>query len=213
MYYPIRMPGFMPRLFPALTWCMPSARQEVYLTFDDGPIAGVTDKILDWLQQADAKATFFVVGNNATRNPELLQRAVVAGHTIGNHTYNHVSGWRVSQEDYRQEIDRTEAIIESQLTNTPNRLKWFRPPYGQLPPRYGFVADTHRIAMWDVLAADWDPQYTPNDCLNNVINNWRPGSLIVLHDSQKCAERCLYVVPRLLEHFSKIGVMVKALPA
>jgi peptidoglycan/xylan/chitin deacetylase (PgdA/CDA1 family) len=220
MYYPIRMPGFMQQLFPELTWRLPVAPGQqpvVYLTFDDGPIPVVTPQIQEWLRQAGASATFFMVGNNAVRHPELVQQHLALGFGIANHTYNHASGWRVSKQVYHDEITRTDTVVQAahRQFGLPHAgaKPWLRPPYGHLPVMYKYIVATHRVAMWDVVAGDWDPQYTPQDCLRNVIDNWQPGSVIVLHDSVKCAERCLYVVPRLLEHFSKIGVMVKALPA
>ncbi len=210
MYYPVHTPGFVHTLFPSLLWRVPTQTREVYLTFDDGPTSGVTEQVLSLLHQNNAKATFFLVGNNAARHPERVRQMVAEGHTLGNHTYNHVSGWRVSQLVYADEIRRTDDAIANATGAAPTL---FRAPYGQLPPRYAYIQHTHRIVMWDVLAADWDTQYTPEQCLQNVLRHWQPGSIIVLHDSVKCAERCLYVLLRLLSYFEQQGVLCKPLPA
>lgn len=210
MHYPVHIPPFVQQIFPALTWRIETKLPEVYLTFDDGPIPEVTPQVLDMLAAAHAKASFFCVGKNVATNPDILQRAFLDGHTIGNHTYNHISGWKASKENYQAEITKTEQAIDASIVRSGK--KWFRAPYGHLPPFYGYIREEFEIAMWEVLAADWDTQFTPEQCFEHVVNNWKPGSIIVLHDSLKCAERCLYVLPKLLTYFQQKGIAVKALP-
>jgi len=195
--YLVKTPCFIQRLFPNFTWQLPTADKILYLTFDDGPIPEVTPWVLDQLEQYDAKGTFFCVGDNVRKHPQVFEQVIAAGHAIGNHTYNHLSGWSTENLLYFQNVRECAKLINSEL---------FRPPYGRLTPRQTqFLQRHYTIIMWDVLSGDFDQKLTNQECLNNVLNNTQPGSIIVFHDSLKAQERLEHVLPRTLEHFSKAG--------
>jgi peptidoglycan-N-acetylglucosamine deacetylase len=167
--------------FRGLTWTIPNKNNEVYLTFDDGPVPDVTPWVLDVLCEYDIKATFFCVGENVKNNPEIYQRILAEGHAVGNHTMHHRSGWKESNDLYVQEIEEASKYINSNL---------FRPPYGEISPvQYGMIKDKYKVIMWDVLSKDYDQSLEPEDCLENVKSQVKSGSLIVMHDSVKAEYR------------------------
>jgi peptidoglycan/xylan/chitin deacetylase (PgdA/CDA1 family) len=195
--YLIRTPNFIQSLFPNFIWRMPTKEKILYLTFDDGPIAEVTPWVLDQLALYDAKATFFCVGDNIHRNPDIFARLGLEGHTTANHTNNHVSGWASENVPYFHNVRKCAYLVDSDL---------FRPPYGRMKPRQAqFLLRHYRIVMWDVLSADFDPNINEQQCLNNVLNNTKAGSIIVMHDSLKAKKNMQYTLPRVLEHFSSLG--------
>lgn len=195
--YLVKTPKFIQNLFPNFTWRIPTDEKEIFLTFDDGPIPEVTPWVLDQLEQYDAKATFFCVGDNIRKHPEVFDQVVERGHAVGNHTYNHLNGWASDNLPYFHNIRHCAHMVNSVL---------FRPPYGQVKPRQAqFLQRHYRIVMWDVLSGDFDPNITPEQCLDNVINNAGPGSIVVFHDSLKAEEKLTYVLPRVLQHFRALG--------
>ncbi|MEL6925238.1 MAG: polysaccharide deacetylase family protein [Bacteroidota bacterium] len=196
MYF-VKTPKFIQNLFPNFTWRIPTQSKEIYLTFDDGPIPEVTPWVLEQLAQYDAKATFFCVGENVKRNPEVFASVRAAGHAVGNHTYHHLNGWSADNIPYFHNIRHCAHLVNSPL---------FRPPYGKLRPKQvQFLQRHYRIIMWDVLSGDFDNRISETQCYNNVINNTRPGSIIVFHDSLKAENKLRYVLPKVLEHFSALG--------
>jgi len=195
--YLVRTPQFIQNLFPNYTWRIPTKEKVVYFTFDDGPIPEVTPWVLEQLSAYDAKATFFCVGENIQTYPEVFQQVVNAGHAIGNHTFNHLNGWANDNIEYFHNIRHCANQMDSIL---------FRPPYGRLKPKQArFLQRHYRIVMWDVLSGDFDPKLSPEQCLNNVINNVRPGSIVVFHDSLKAEDKLSYVLPKALEYFTNQG--------
>jgi len=195
--YLIHTPNFIQNLFPNFIWRIPSEKKVLYLTFDDGPIDDVTPWVLDQLTAHNAKATFFCVGENIERNPEIFKRIGDDGHTTANHTNNHLSGWASENVPYFHNVRKCAHLVDSDL---------FRPPYGRMKPRQAqFLLRHYRIVMWDVLSADFDPGINEQQCLNNVLNNTKPGSIIVMHDSLKAKTNMQYTLPRVLEHFSALG--------
>ncbi|MCH2084294.1 MAG: polysaccharide deacetylase family protein [Saprospiraceae bacterium] len=195
--YLIKTPQFIQNLFPNYTWRIPTKEKVVYFTFDDGPIPEVTPWVLEQLAAYDAKATFFCVGENIQKNPEVFQQVVNAGHAVGNHTFNHLNGWASDNIEYFHNIRHCANQMDSIL---------FRPPYGRLKPKQArFLQRHYRIVMWDVLSGDFDPKLLPEQCLENVINNVRPGSIVVFHDSLKAEDKLSYVLPKALEHFADQG--------
>ena len=201
--YLVKTPRFIQNLFPNFTWRIPSDDKVLYLTFDDGPIPTVTSWVLDLLQDYDAKATFFSVGENVERYPEIFQRVRKEGHSVGNHTYNHMNGWGTDNIPYFHNVRKCAHLVNSIL---------FRPPYGRLMPKQAqFLQRHYRIVMWDVLSGDFDPKISEEQCLNNVINNARPGSIVVFHDSLKAQDKLEYVLPKVLEHFANKGYRFVAL--
>lgn len=195
--YLVKTPQFIQNLFPNYTWRIPTKEKVVYFTFDDGPIPEVTPWVIDQLAGYDAKATFFCVGDNIQKHPEVFQQVVDAGHAVGNHTFNHLNGWANENIEYFHNIRYCANQMDSVL---------FRPPYGRLKPKQAqFLQRHYRIVMWDVLSGDFDPKLSPEQCLNNVINNVRPGSIVVFHDSLKAEDKLSYVLPKALEHFAEQG--------
>ncbi len=195
--YLIKTPRFIQNLFPNFIWRIPTNRKVVYLTFDDGPIPEVTPWVLDQLDKYHAKATFFCVGENVERFPELLQRIRQNGHAVGSHTYHHLNGWQTDNATYFQDARRCAKLTRSEL---------FRPPYGKLKRRQAqFLQRHYEVVMWDVLSGDFDPNLSKEACLKNVIKNATNGSIVVFHDSLKAKDKLEYVLPQVLEHFNAMG--------
>ncbi|MCS7085839.1 MAG: polysaccharide deacetylase family protein [Bacteroidia bacterium] len=197
------VPRWMQRLAPArLEFRVPTESPKVFLTFDDGPTPGVTDYVLRVLARRGARATFFLVGKNVRRYPRLAKRIVAEGHAVANHTYEHENGWRTRAHHYLRSIALTDQIIAETTGKAPTR---FRPPYGRL----NFAAlpsIPHRIVLWDVLSKDYDPRVSAAAAIRNVVLHYRRGSIVVLHDSIKCAGKLQYLLPTLLRHFDEHGV-------
>jgi len=196
--YLSKSPGIL-RSLPRknLTWDIPGRAGEIFLTFDDGPIPEITPHVLSILEQFDAKATFFCVGDNVRKHPDIYQQVLNAGHKTGNHTFHHLSGWKTPLEEYLADIESCNLLVKSDL---------FRPPYGQIKPSYiSSIRPDYQIIMWSVLTGDFDIESSPEKVLNNAIQNTSDGSIVVFHDSLKAAERLFYALPRFLEYFSNKG--------
>ena len=202
--YLVHTPQYVQALFPGLIWKVPGAHKEIYLTFDDGPIPGVTPWVLDTLREYNAKATFFCVGDNVRKYPEIYERVILEGHSVGNHTLNHLSGWATENISYFHNIRHCARMVHSGL---------FRPPYGKLKPSQAqFLQRHYRIIMWDVLSGDFDRDITPEDCSQNVIQHAGSGSIVVFHDSLKAENNLRYALPKVLDHFTAEGYRSQALP-
>jgi peptidoglycan/xylan/chitin deacetylase (PgdA/CDA1 family) len=193
----MRPPLLVQRLFFSLVWKMSSREKVLYLTFDDGPIPEVTPWVLEQLERFNAKATFFCIGNNVRKHRSVYERILQSGHSVGNHTYHHLNGWSTFNSDYFKDIELCNRLLGSEL---------FRPPYGKIrPTQIARLKYKYRIIMWDVLSRDYDRNLTGETVLNTVLENARPGSIIVFHDSLKAEERLRYALPKVLEHFSAKG--------
>ena len=179
-------------------WSKEQNDKVVYLTFDDGPTPQITDWVLQQLQQYNAKATFFCIGKNVEEQPENFQRLLKSENYIGNHTQNHINGWRSSTENYLDNIEECEFAI-GELPN--QEQKYFRPPYGKITPRQAtaVLQKGYKIVMWDVLSADFDQTITPEKCFDNVLKNVKPGSIIIFHDSEKAWQNLQYALPKVLQ--------------
>jgi peptidoglycan-N-acetylglucosamine deacetylase len=197
-------PRLVQALLPAYTWRLPDAAEPtIYLTFDDGPIPEVTPWALDTLRAYGARATFFCVGENAERHPDLLSQALAEGHAIGNHTYNHLDGWKTPTLAYAHNVRRCARAVPSRL---------FRPPYGKLLPRQSAWLRRHfQIVMWDVLSGDYDPRFSPQECLRHVTRHARPGSIVLLHDSLKAERNLRQLLPAALQFFREKGWRMEGL--
>lgn len=201
--YLVKTPQFIQNLFPNFTWRIPTQEKVLFLTFDDGPIPEVTPWVLDQLSDYQAKATFFCVGDNVQKYPELFAQVRERGHSVGNHTYNHLNGWATDNIPYFHNVRHCAHLTDSAL---------FRPPYGRLKPKQAqFLQRHYRIIMWDVLSGDFDPNLSQEDCLNNVMRNAGPGSIVVFHDSLKAKDKLAYVLPLVLENFAQAGYRFEAL--
>lgn len=193
----ITPPYLLRKFYSNLIWNFPTTQKIIYLTFDDGPIEEVTPFVLDQLKQYNAKATFFCIGENVKRYPEIFQRLKSEGHAVGNHTYHHLNGWKTNDKVYVEDIDRANKLIQSKL---------FRPPYGRIKKaQISFLANIYSLIMWDVLSYDFDKNTSPEECLNNVTQYAKPGSILVFHDSIKAKKNLFYTLPKTLTHFSEEG--------
>lgn len=192
--------GFLLKwLYPWFVWHKSRSEKTIYLTFDDGPIPEVTEWVLHILQQYQAKATFFCVGDNIRKHPLVYEQVKQAGHTIGNHTYNHLNGWKTPKEVYMHNINQFEQAAGKDI-------HLFRPPYGKITRQQAkIVRQTHQIIMWDVLSGDFDQNLSPAECLRKSIRYTEPGSIIIFHDSLKACKNLEYVLPQYLRHFHSLG--------
>jgi peptidoglycan/xylan/chitin deacetylase (PgdA/CDA1 family) len=202
--YLVKTPRVIQKLFPSFHWNVESTEDPViYFTFDDGPIPQLTPWVLEQLEAYNAKATFFCVGNNARRYPELMTQTIAAGHTVGNHTMHHLDGWKSDNVPYFHDVRHCAVQVKSEL---------FRPPYGRLKPSQAqFLTRHYQVVMWDVLSGDFDPELTAEDCYQNVVRNARNGSIVVFHDSLKAEENVRNILPRLLAYYAALGYRFEAL--
>jgi peptidoglycan/xylan/chitin deacetylase (PgdA/CDA1 family) len=209
---PVKTPLAVKKLLPNYVWEIPTNDKILYLTFDDGPTPDMTNWTLDTLKEFNAKATFFCIGSNITKHPEIFKSIIANGHAIGNHTNTHIKGWNTSTKDYVSNVEETQEIINSKILNLHSpTVNLFRPPYGQIKPKQGnaLMDLGYKIIMWHVLSFDWDKNVSQKTCLNNVISKSEPGSIIVFHDSVKASRNLKYVLPKVLEYFSKQGYVFK----
>lgn len=178
----------------------------MYLTFDDGPHPEATPFILEQLKKYDAQGTFFCIGKNVVEHPDIYQQILEAGHSTGNHTHNHVNGWKTSTDKYIENILEAGKYISSPL---------FRPPYGRITPfqvkQLKRTVPGTKIIMWDVLSADFDQEIDGEACVQNVVFKMKPGSIVVFHDSTKAWDRMSYALPRVLEYCKKQGYNMAAI--
>jgi peptidoglycan/xylan/chitin deacetylase (PgdA/CDA1 family) len=206
---PHKTPFFLSLLYPALTWKMKTVNKTLYLTFDDGPVTGPTEFVLDELGRASIPATFFCIGDNIRKHPELFRRITAGGHTVGNHTVNHVNGWKTSSEKYFSNVKEFDAISEQ--AGCLQRVRLFRPPYGRITRQQIKTLSAYRIIMWDVLSQDYDHNLSPDKCLRRTIQACSPGSIIVFHDSYKSQKNMEYTLPRLIDFFAGKGYTFEGL--
>lgn len=202
MPYLIRTPWWLKRLYPRRVWNMDTGSKVIYLSFDDGPHPLATPFVLDELKKYNAKATFFCIGKNVAVHPALYERILAEGHAVGNHTYDHLNGWKTGDEEYLRNISEAAALIQSPL---------FRPPYGKIRSAQAGKLSRYRIIMWDVLSGDFDNSVTREGCYRNVINHTNNGSIVVFHDSEKAWNKLSYTLPLVLEHFSRAGYLFSAI--
>lgn len=202
MFFP-RMPFFVPWIFPQSLCRIPSAGSRIFLTFDDGPTPGVTEPLLDLLAERHAKAVFFCLGKNAEAHPGILRRILSEGHAIGNHTYSHANAWKVGRGQWLANVERGRSVLE-QLAGISVPL--FRPPYGKLTlSGYHKVQETAQTVLWDVVVGDFSPSLSSEHVLWNATNKARPGSILVFHDSVKCAPKMEFALPQALDYYQKMG--------
>lgn len=200
MFYLVKTPWWLKRFYSTLVWHIPVKEKVLYLSFDDGPHPVATPFVLDELKKYGAKATFFCIGKNVQEYPQLYKRILSEGHRVGNHTQNHLNGWKVTDKEYLENIRQAARYIDSDL---------FRPPYGRISAFQASLlqkAPNHfKVIMWDVLSGDFDRSLTAEKCTHHVKRYSRPGSIIVFHDSEKAFERVEGALPEVLQHFAGLG--------
>lgn len=198
-------PFWLKALFPRFVWHVPTSEKTIFLTFDDGPIPDITENVLEILGKYNAKATFFSIGDNVRKHPHVFERVKSGGHSIGNHTFNHMNGWKTEDAAYLENIRKCTDQLNLET-------KLFRPPYGRIKKsQSSVVLQDKQIIMWDVLSGDFSPQITPEICLKKTLQHTRPGSIILFHDSIKASKNMLYALPRYLEHFTERDYRFEAL--
>jgi peptidoglycan/xylan/chitin deacetylase (PgdA/CDA1 family) len=200
MFYFVQTPQWLKKVYNKYTWDFFGAKKAIYLTFDDGPHPTATPFVLNELDKYNAKATFFCIGKNVIEQPDIYNKIISAGHAVGNHTFNHLNGWKTGNSEYVENILEAETCITSDL---------FRPPYGKVKKAQVKLLHASnpnfRVIMWSVLSGDFDKNKTPEQCLKNVIKNTKSGSIIVFHDSDKAFKNLEYSLPLVLEYFSEKG--------
>lgn len=200
MFYFINTPGWLKKLYPSCTWQIDTTQKIIYLSFDDGPHPEATPFVLNELKKYNAKATFFCIGKNVALYPGIYKKIIEEGHAVGNHTFNHLNGWKIKKDLYIENIADAEKLIDSNL---------FRPPYGKITfKQIRYLAKRPqplKIIMWSVLSADFDKAVSDKNCLSNVLKNAVKGSIVVLHDSEKAFKKLQFVLPEILAHFTARG--------
>lgn len=198
-----QLPLFFRRIYGKVLWRKDSDKKVIYLTFDDGPIPEVTPWVLDVLDQYEVKATFFCVGENVWRHPDLYQEILRRGHRTGNHTYNHLRGFLTKTDQYLENIEKAAKYIDSDL---------FRPPHGDLwRKQYLALNKKYQIVQWDLITRDYNKKLRGDQVLNIVKQHARNGSIIVFHDSLKAEQNMKYALPRSLAYLKSEGFSFEVL--
>ena len=195
------------RIYPKRIWSVSTNEKVLYLTFDDGPIPEVTPWVLETLNQYQAKATFFCIGENVEKNRDVFNTVIAEGHRVGNHTYNHVNGYKTSIKAYLENVLAFEKLGVS--------TSLFRPPYGKCKASQAKPLQKKRynIVMWDVISEDYDKNISEEQCYQTVIDQAKKGSIVIFHDSLKAEKNLRYALPKVLKYFSEKGYVFNALPA
>jgi len=208
MFYFVKTPGWLKKIYDSFIWSMPASDKTLYLTFDDGPHPEATLFVLKELKKYNVLATFFCIGKNVVAYPDIYKQIIREGHSVGNHTYNHLNGWKTNNDDYLNDIKLASNEIDSYL---------FRPPYGRITSfqaknlKRVMKGKEPKVIMWDALSGDFDITCSPQQCLANVLFASVSGSIIVFHDSEKAFPRLEYALPRVLRYFSEKGYLFKSL--
>ena len=209
-FYWIKTNALIKKIFLKYTWDIPNDENKIYLTFDDGPMPEITEWVLGELKKHKAKATFFCIGNNIQKHPDVFKKVISEGHSVGNHTFNHFNGWKTSTEEY---LENTKLCDDSISNLNSKKSNLFRPPYGKIRASQSkkLMQLGYQIIMWDVLSADFDTRISPEKCLDNILNNVKSGSIIVFHDSIKAFPNLKYTLPKILAILTKRGFVFEKL--
>ncbi len=191
------------KIYPGALWNFSRTEKKIYLTFDDGPVPGLTDWILEVLEKFNAKATFFCVGANVLKYPDIFDRVKQSGHTVANHTMFHTRGLGTTVSDYMRETEECRGLVGNNL---------FRPPYGKIKRSQlrELLARGYRVVLWDVISYDYE-KIEPRECAVKVIRNCRPGSIVLFHDNIKAERNVKYALPLMLKYFSEKGYSFSAI--
>lgn len=203
-YYWIKTSSLIKRLFNNQIWAIPNAENKIYLTFDDGPTPEVTEWVLSVLNKQNIKATFFCIGNNIEKYPEIFKKTIQERHSIGNHTFHHKNGWKTSADDYLKDTAYCKSTINNQQSQISNL---FRPPYGKIKPSQSSKLRKlgYKIIMWDILSGDFDNTISPENCLQNATQKVTSGSIIVFHDSEKAFKNLKFALPKTIKNLLDRG--------
>jgi peptidoglycan/xylan/chitin deacetylase (PgdA/CDA1 family) len=201
----IKVPKIIKLLFFNQVWDIPNSENTIYLTFDDGPTPEITERVLEILDKHHIKATFFCIGDNVRKHPEIVQKILSKQHSVGNHTYSHLKGWKTPTKTYISNSEACEIKLNSLFKIRNSKL--FRPPYGKITPwqSYKLRKLGYKIIMWDVLSKDYDASISAEKCYENVIQNVSSGSIIVFHDSNKAKENVLNSLEKTIETLKSKG--------
>lgn len=203
MFYPRFVPVWFQKLFPGIRWKGDGTVNEVHLTFDDGPVPEVTPWVLNLLKKYNQKATFFCVGDNVRKYPDIFRRITDEGHRVGNHTFHHLNGWHTVDINYLENVEMAGRLIPSDL---------FRPPYGKMKiSQYFQVKKAYRIVMWTYLSMDFDPRFNAGKCLDEVKRHSRAGAVLVFHDNVKTKANLENVLPGILDYYARENIRSKPL--
>jgi len=206
MFYLVKTPWWLKKIYPGLVWQMPAEEKTIYLSFDDGPHPEITPFVLEQLKRYDARATFFCIGKNVNEYPQIYRQVLMEGHRVGNHTQNHLNGWKVADDRYIANVLEAAKYIDSDL---------FRPPYGRIGALQSRLLReapyNYKIVMWEVLSGDFDLSLNAQQCAENVTRRARAGSIVVFHDSEKAFDRLKDALPLVLEYFAGKGYKFAAI--
>ena len=212
--YLVKTPKIIQRFYPKRVWAFQKNTNAVFLTFDDGPIPEVTPWVLELLKKYDAKATFFCIGDNIKKHPEILKRIISEGHSVGNHTFNHLNGWKTTTEYYIQNCNKNEKVLKKYKASVQDgNSKLFRPPFGKLTSKQAKILQEkgYKIIMWDVLSGDFDKNTCKEKYLEKILKSIEPGSIIVFHDSLKAKKKLRYMLPKVLDFLKVKEIDCKAI--
>jgi peptidoglycan/xylan/chitin deacetylase (PgdA/CDA1 family) len=203
MYF-VRTPYIVKKLFPAIIWNLPNNENKIYLTFDDGPHPEITPWVLTQLKKFNAKATFFCLGKNVEKHPEIVQQIVKEGHTIGNHGYAHLNGWNTNNDIYLNDYLKCQEILAQSGINTH---KLFRPAYGKIKlSQIRNITNHTSIINWSVMPGDFDQSISSDQCYKNLVKHVKAGDIVVLHDNEKSWKHLEYCLPKWLEFIYNKGL-------
>jgi peptidoglycan/xylan/chitin deacetylase (PgdA/CDA1 family) len=204
MYW-FKTPKFFKKIYRKCVWNISFPNNTVYITFDDGPIPEITLWVLEVLRENQVKATFFCVGENINKHPEIYKQVLLEGHSVGNHTYNHNNGWKTNDKVYESSVEKAQTEMDLYQSN---QVKLFRPPYGKLKwnQYQRLLKNGYKIIMWEVLSADFDTSLDPETCLEKLKKNTAPGSIIVFHDNVKSFRILKKVLPEYLMFLKQKGL-------
>lgn len=213
MFYWVKTNRFIKWLFNNQVWSIPNNENKIYLTFDDGPTPEITEWVLDLLKKDEIKATFFCIGKNIQQNPAIFKRIIEEGHAVGNHTNNHINGWKKSTKEYLGNVTFCEKTIQNQIESKLEHNRLFRPPYGKVTSSQSKSLRKlgYKIIMWDILTADFDKKIPQEECLKNATEKAENGSIIVFHDSVKAHKKLLYALPRAIQYYKDKGFKFEVL--
>jgi len=208
-FYPARFPKIFRLFFKSLVYNIPNENNRIFLTFDDGPTPEITHWVIDELEKVQAKATFFCIGNNIEKHPEIIRLLLKKQHKIANHSYNHAKGWKTTTTDYMNEVRKTQKLLE-RFTETE---KIFRPPYGRITNKQinELQKQQYKIVMWSVVSGDFSESLNIDKAINYLSKKTQKGDILVFHDSVKAFHNLKRMLPQVLQNLKDRGFVFELL--